>query len=225
MHLRDRRARERLVVERRRRAPRRRAEVGGDHLANRGCGQRGDAVLQLLHLEDELGAEEVGPHRDQLAQLDERRPEPLEGDVAARAPCPLGAPWRWRAASLPRPLAPATTRCGGPARTRRALAALGGECARRARPASTRSGPGARRSRSAAPRAPAQPGLVDPARPPARRPARPSGAPSPRRSWPTARRRTPRGRTPSRRSPGRSHARPPPSSPRRRSRGRAPTPP
>ena len=55
-------------------------EVGGDHLANCGCGQRGDAVLKLLHLEDELGAEEVGPHRDQLAQLHERRPEPLEGE-------------------------------------------------------------------------------------------------------------------------------------------------
>ena len=74
MHLRYRRAREGLVVELGEELLGCASEVAGDHLANSGCGQRSDAVLELLHLEDELGTEEVGPHRDQLTKLHERRP-------------------------------------------------------------------------------------------------------------------------------------------------------
>ncbi len=56
------------------------AELLADDLADRGDGQRRDRVLKLLHLEHDLRREEVGTHRHELAELDERRTEFLESD-------------------------------------------------------------------------------------------------------------------------------------------------
>ena len=55
------------------------AELLLHHLDHLGLGQRRHAVLQARELLDDLGRDQVGPRREDLPELRERRPEFLEG--------------------------------------------------------------------------------------------------------------------------------------------------
>ncbi len=56
----------------------RQAEVLLDHRADLSEGKRMDVVLERLQLEDDVRGNDVGPRREELAELDERRAELVE---------------------------------------------------------------------------------------------------------------------------------------------------
>ena len=78
MHLPDRRGRERLVVELGEQALDRLAELLRDRPLDVRVRERPDVVLEAAQLGDDVGRHDVGPGREQLAELDEGRPELVE---------------------------------------------------------------------------------------------------------------------------------------------------
>ena len=54
-------------------------ELLADGPAHHVVGERGEAVLEMAQLDDDVAGEEVGPGAHHLAQLDEGRPQALEG--------------------------------------------------------------------------------------------------------------------------------------------------
>ena len=75
VHLRDRRARERDLVERREQLLDGATQASLDLAEDLGDGQRRAVVLQRLELFDPVGGEQVRPGREELPELRERRPE------------------------------------------------------------------------------------------------------------------------------------------------------
>jgi len=73
VHLSDRRRGDRRVVELREELGNRKAEILLDHLLDVLDRKRANVVLQAPQLRDDVGREHVGPRREQLAELDERR--------------------------------------------------------------------------------------------------------------------------------------------------------
>ena len=91
MHLRDRRARDRLALERRVELGERPAEAALD-LGKREVGRkRWHPVLQLRKLVGDIGRQQIAPRGEHLAKLDEDRPQPLEG-LAQPLTARVGAP-------------------------------------------------------------------------------------------------------------------------------------
>ena len=85
VHLADRRRRDRRLVEAEEGLLERKTEVGlddGPRLRER---ERADVVLQAAQLGDDVRRDDVGPRREQLAELDERRPELVEHLAEAAA--------------------------------------------------------------------------------------------------------------------------------------------
>src|SRR5207253_1896705 len=78
MHLSDRGRRDRLLVELREELRDREAEILFDHLLDVRDRKRADVVLQPSQLGDDVGRQDVGPRREQLAELDEGRAELVE---------------------------------------------------------------------------------------------------------------------------------------------------
>ena len=78
VHLADRRRRDRHRVERREELVDRRPQVLLDHPFDVGVRERPHVVLELAQLRDDLGRDDVGPRREELAELHERRPELVE---------------------------------------------------------------------------------------------------------------------------------------------------
>jgi hypothetical protein len=90
MHLADRARSERLRVDRGEDILPGNAELLLHHLDDLRLRQRSDVVLERRELDDELGRQEIGTRREDLAQLRERRPELLE-----RVAQPAGADLDW----------------------------------------------------------------------------------------------------------------------------------
>ena len=92
VHLRDRGARERRLLERGEQRLDRAAEPALDLAADLGEGEGRAVVLERLELLDPVRGEEVGPRREQLAELRERRPQLGEElpEPHRRAPVGLG---------------------------------------------------------------------------------------------------------------------------------------
>ena len=78
VHLPDRGRRHRHRVEGRVELLDRGVEVLLDHPLHVGIGERAHVVLELAQLGDDLGRDDVGARREQLAELHERRPELVE---------------------------------------------------------------------------------------------------------------------------------------------------
>ena len=78
VHLADRGRRDRDRVERGEELVDRRPQVLLDHPLDVGVRERPHVVLELAQLGDDLGRDDVGAGREQLAELDERRPELVE---------------------------------------------------------------------------------------------------------------------------------------------------
>ena len=78
VHLADRGGRERLCVELEEEPLDRLAELLADHALDVGERERPDVVLQPAQLGDDVRRDDVGPGREQLAELDEGRPELVE---------------------------------------------------------------------------------------------------------------------------------------------------
>ena len=78
MHLADRRGGDRRRVEVEERALERQAELALDDLLDLLERERPDVVLQPAQLGDDVRRHDVGPRREQLAELHERRPELVE---------------------------------------------------------------------------------------------------------------------------------------------------
>ena len=94
MHLADRRRRERREVELEERAIHPQVELGLDGVANLLERDRRGGVLQPAQLGDDVRRHDVGARREELAELDERRPELVEHHP--QAPTAVRAPWRRR---------------------------------------------------------------------------------------------------------------------------------
>src|SRR5205823_5857163 len=75
MRLRDRRSRERLRIQAREHVI---AELGADHRVDVGEGHRRDLVDEVRKLLDVDVGEKIRPRRQELPELDERRPELFE---------------------------------------------------------------------------------------------------------------------------------------------------
>ena len=75
VHLPDRRRGDRPFLEREERLLDREVELALDHTAHLVEGERSDVVLQAAQLGDDVRRDHIGPRREQLAELDERRPE------------------------------------------------------------------------------------------------------------------------------------------------------
>ena len=86
VHLADRSGCERLRIDRREDVLPRHAELLLHHADDLLLAERRDGALQLRELVDHLGRDQVGPRREDLAELRERRPELLEraSEAAAR---------------------------------------------------------------------------------------------------------------------------------------------
>ena len=85
MHLRDRGAGHRIGIELRKHRLDRPAERLLDQLARQRAGERRHAVLQPGQLVGDVGRHQVAPGGQHLAELDEDRTEPLEGQAQAHA--------------------------------------------------------------------------------------------------------------------------------------------
>ena len=110
VHLADRRGGDRLLVEVEEQPLDRVAEILLDHALGLVERERAHVVLERTQLGDDVGRDDVGPRREQLPELHERRPELVE---APRADAGRGSsrrppPTRPRAA--PRPSDPAAGR-------------------------------------------------------------------------------------------------------------------
>ena len=94
MHLGDRCARDRYVLEVDEQLFWRHAEVALDDAPDVLGRRWGHRVAQRLHLEDEFGAEDIGSNRDQLSELDEGGAELLEcrAELARERATPRLAP-------------------------------------------------------------------------------------------------------------------------------------
>src|SRR5581483_11138629 len=86
-HLADRRSGERLLLELQEEALERQPELCLDRPARLLERERPDVVLQRAELGDDVGRDDVGPRREQLPELDERRPELVEHLAQMAAPC------------------------------------------------------------------------------------------------------------------------------------------
>ncbi len=95
MHLADRGGRDRLLVEVDERLLERQAELFLDHDTNLCEGEWAHIVLEAAQLGDDVRRDDVGPRGEQLAELDEGRPELVEhlSEMAAavRADSGIGA--------------------------------------------------------------------------------------------------------------------------------------
>ena len=78
MHLADRRGGDRLGLELHEQALQRLTELLLDHLLGLCERKRRHVVLETAELDDDVGRQHVGPHRQQLPELDERRAELVE---------------------------------------------------------------------------------------------------------------------------------------------------
>ena len=78
MHLADRRGGERLLVELEEQPLDRLAELLLDHALDLRERERPHVVLEAAQLGDDVRRDDVGARREQLAELDERRPELVE---------------------------------------------------------------------------------------------------------------------------------------------------
>ncbi len=78
VHLADRRGRDRRLAELQERLLEREAQLVLDDLAHLGEGERRHVVLEPAQLGDDVRRDDVGPGREQLAELDERRTELVE---------------------------------------------------------------------------------------------------------------------------------------------------
>ena len=78
MHLADRGGRERLAVELEEESLDREAEVFEDDALDLLVRERAHVVLEAAELADDVRRQDVGPHREQLAELDEGRAELVE---------------------------------------------------------------------------------------------------------------------------------------------------
>ena len=78
MHLADRRGRERLLVELGEQPLDRLAELRADRALDVRERERAHVVLEPAQLGDDVGRNDVGPRREQLPELHERRPELVE---------------------------------------------------------------------------------------------------------------------------------------------------
>ena len=78
MHLADRRRRERLAVELEEETLDREAEVFEDDALDLLVRERAHVVLEAAELGDDVRRQDVRPHREQLAELDEGRAELVE---------------------------------------------------------------------------------------------------------------------------------------------------
>ena len=112
MHLADRGGGDRCLVEREKRALDGEAELLLDHLLDVGERHRRDVVLELAQLGDDVERHDVRPGREQLAELDERRPELVEhlaqpAPAVGRAASVVG-PARRRSTTYPKPWRVAT---------------------------------------------------------------------------------------------------------------------
>jgi hypothetical protein len=92
VHLRNRRRRERLGVESGEQLADRLAERALERLNRELARERRHLVLQLRELRGELGRQNVGTHRERLAELHEDRAELLERDAQPRAQRQRAAP-------------------------------------------------------------------------------------------------------------------------------------
>src|SRR5581483_10542684 len=86
VHLADRRSGERLLLELEEEALERQPELGLDRPTRLLERERPDVVLQRAELGDDVGRDDVGPRREQLPELDERRPELVEHFAQMAAP-------------------------------------------------------------------------------------------------------------------------------------------
>ena len=78
VHLTDRGGGNRLLVEADERLLDRQAELFLDHDPNLREGERADVVLEAAQLGDDVRRDDIGTRGEQLAELDERRPELVE---------------------------------------------------------------------------------------------------------------------------------------------------
>ena len=85
VHLADRGGGHRLLLEVEEEALERQPEVGFDHLPGLLVGERPDVVLEPAELRDDVRRQDVRPHREQLAELDESRAELVQHRPQVRA--------------------------------------------------------------------------------------------------------------------------------------------
>ena len=78
VHLADRRRRHRFLLERGEELLDGELELLADHALDLGEGERRDVVLEGAQLDDDVRRHDVGTRREQLPELDERRPELVE---------------------------------------------------------------------------------------------------------------------------------------------------